>query len=50
MANTDTDSDASDRFGSWTSFYAAKAAEKEGTLQVIRKGKLSILNPFRSTT
>jgi hypothetical protein len=29
MANTDTDSDASVRFDSWTSFYAAKAAEKE---------------------
>jgi hypothetical protein len=46
MANTDTDSNASVRFDSWTSFYAEKAAEKDGTLQVIRKGKLSILNPL----
>jgi hypothetical protein len=40
MADSDTDSEASIRFDSWVSFYASKAREKEGVLQVIKKAKV----------
>jgi hypothetical protein len=42
----DSDSNASVRFNSWVSLYKDKARETSGSIQVIMKGKLSILNPL----
>jgi hypothetical protein len=42
----DSDSDASVRFDSWVSYYAANAKNPAGSLQVLAKSELSILDPL----
>jgi hypothetical protein len=47
MADYDYDASVS-RYDSWVSFYAAKAREPAGALQLLMKSKLLILDPLPS--